>query len=62
MTNLLLYLIRFLHQTTTSHNNSFTRLMLYLIRFLHQTTTFMANTKFKFSCILFVFYIKPQRR
>ena len=34
-----LYLIPFLHQTTTVHNASYTFIELYLIPFLHQTTT-----------------------
>ena len=35
---------------------------LYLILFLHQTTTLELWRRWAISCILFCFYIKPQRR
>ena len=57
-----LYLIPFLHQTTTSTRLSMCRGMLYLIPFLHQTTTSMVQHTSVYSCILFHFYIKPQRK
>ena len=55
-----LYLIPFLHQTTTLLCQKNNARMLYLIPFLHQTTTccrLLARSK---GCILFHFYIKPQ--
>ena len=57
-----LYLIPFLHQTTTSTLTSRLRSWLYLIPFLHQTTTFFASSAAASCCILFHFYIKPQLR
>ena len=57
-----LYLIPFLHQTTTSAFHAWSDNLLYLIPFLHQTTT-IARSKFgSRRCILFHFYIKPQQR
>ena len=56
-----LYLIPFLHQTTTYPMGKFEFLWLYLIPFLHQTTTRMQGVSVSQSCILFHFYIKPQR-
>ena len=56
----LLYLIPFLHQTTTSYNTTPSDLLLYLIPFLHQTTTMMMAKQLLLGCILFHFYIKPQ--
>ena len=34
-----LYIVRFLHQTTTNKTNCYTSNWLYIVRFLHQTTT-----------------------
>ena len=56
-----LYLIPFLHQTTTLHLNDSVGIGLYLIPFLHQTTTSHNQSIFAKRCILFHFYIKPQR-
>ncbi len=58
--NALLYLIPFLHQTTTPPPLCTSPCALYLIPFLHQTTTTTANGYPKNRCILFHFYIKPQ--
>ena len=55
-----LYLILFLHQTTTLRAASYTAATLYLILFLHQTTTHLVAQLDNVSCILFFFYIKPQ--
>ena len=57
-----LYLIPFLHQTTTPSNIHTGDTPLYLIPFLHQTTTLNTSFIHPYSCILFHFYIKPQRR
>ena len=56
-----LYLIPFLHQTTTPLSPGIYIAKLYLIPFLHQTTTRGKFPWFKACCILFHFYIKPQR-
>ena len=58
--NFSLYLIPFLHQTTTPFYTSDCVCVLYLIPFLHQTTTSMNTKSYRLSCILFHFYIKPQ--
>ncbi len=55
-----LYLIPFLHQTTTIISFFRCELSLYLIPFLHQTTTGDSVTLVSSRCILFHFYIKPQ--
>ena len=55
-----LYLIPFLHQTTTTRISPFLKRSLYLIPFLHQTTTHIRRGIAEASCILFHFYIKPQ--
>ena len=57
-----LYLIEFLHQTTTLKTSRKRRASLYLIEFLHQTTTERAARYALFGCILLNFYIKPQPR
>ena len=56
-----LYLIPFLHQTTTVTFRLRLSCKLYLIPFLHQTTTDTPIGERTFCCILFHFYIKPQR-
>ena len=56
-----LYLIEFLHQTTTWRSRSGISLVLYLIEFLHQTTTIAIAPASVHGCILLNFYIKPQR-
>ena len=55
-----LYLIEFLHQTTTTKAQLHPLLRLYLIEFLHQTTTKRSITRMVLCCILLNFYIKPQ--
>ena len=57
-----LYLIPFLHQTTTLSLILMFPVLLYLIPFLHQTTTLLLTAQKQISCILFHFYIKPQLR
>ena len=56
----ILYLIVFLHQTTTSFNTTAGFRKLYLIVFLHQTTTRCLRLRLRCYCILSSFYIKPQ--
>ena len=56
----LLYLIEFLHQTTTHQPREQARPLLYLIEFLHQTTTCLCRILRCKRCILLNFYIKPQ--
>ena len=56
----LLYLIEFLHQTTTLRGEMSAATALYLIEFLHQTTTRPARSAARWCCILLNFYIKPQ--
>ena len=59
-TNISLYCILFLHQTTTLEVDGNPLLELYCILFLHQTTTsFTSSTRFC-GCIASSFYIKPQ--
>ena len=55
-----LYLIPFLHQTTTALPKRYGFGLLYLIPFLHQTTTCYGMSVTNPCCILFHFYIKPQ--
>ena len=55
-----LYLIPFLHQTTTPTCTITILTALYLIPFLHQTTTVDIVESWFECCILFHFYIKPQ--
>ena len=55
-----LYLIEFLHQTTTRIPCIEFRRQLYLIEFLHQTTTAPSLLCTERCCILLNFYIKPQ--
>ena len=55
-----LYLIEFLHQTTTFAKSIVRSPRLYLIEFLHQTTTVISLTMNCERCILLNFYIKPQ--
>ena len=61
MNSSLLYLISFLHQTTTNVSPHFEEVKLYLISFLHQTTTTSTGHQTGCNCILSLFYIKPQR-
>ena len=55
-----LYLIEFLHQTTTFAGRGAACARLYLIEFLHQTTTICSCSHSTCGCILLNFYIKPQ--
>ena len=51
--------------STSNHNTSMVTTCqpsLYLIPFLHQTTTIYHVIRLEFGCILFHFYIKPQRK
>ena len=57
----LLYIVRFLHQTTTSAFWDAERAALYIVRFLHQTTTCTQKDRLRESCISSVSYIKPQQ-
>ena len=56
-----LYIVRFLHQTTTEYGKHTRRPQLYIVRFLHQTTTAKCFGMFSACCISSVSYIKPQR-
>ena len=60
-TDLWLYLIEILHQTTTRLMIPLTVVPLYLIEILHQTTTLLVEIGVTKGCILLKFYIKPQR-
>ena len=55
-----LYIILFLHQTTTYHGLVGPGRHLYIILFLHQTTTKIKQKSVSKSCISSFFYIKPQ--
>ena len=55
-----LYIVRFLHQTTTLSLIVIHSLLLYIVRFLHQTTTAEILHHGMISCISSVSYIKPQ--
>ena len=56
-----LYLLKFLHQTTTFKTKAGMLDSLYLLKFLHQTTTLMALCPCVIGCIFSSSYIKPQR-
>ena len=55
-----LYIVRFLHQTTTRVYQYSHCHQLYIVRFLHQTTTITMFIKVILRCISSVSYIKPQ--
>ena len=57
---LLLYIVLFLHQTTTGKSINSRRAELYIVLFLHQTTTSRMLLSFCPSCISYYSYIKPQ--
>ena len=57
-----LYIVRFLHQTTTIRTHRRSNRELYIVRFLHQTTTMTIYKIFPERCISSVSYIKPQLR
>ena len=59
--NCQLYIILFLHQTTTAGFLEVLNFWLYIILFLHQTTTPLCVTAFYACCISYYSYIKPQR-
>ena len=56
-----LYHIWILHQTTTTPAAHTHGMSLYHIWILHQTTTLDQDDRPPYSCIIFGFYIKPQR-
>ena len=55
-----LYIVLFLHQTTTLSHLLRSWLMLYIVLFLHQTTTNRLICLFCRCCISYYSYIKPQ--
>ena len=55
-----LYIVRFLHQTTTNDVYHYIFSLLYIVRFLHQTTTYRRLVEHELCCISSVSYIKPQ--
>ena len=55
-----LYIVRFLHQTTTIGRKGISHHRLYIVRFLHQTTTHHWYASINTCCISSVSYIKPQ--
>ena len=57
-----LYIVRFLHQTTTQKVSGIIGGRLYIVRFLHQTTTLELEGQHLKSCISSVSYIKPQHK
>ena len=56
-----LYIVLFLHQTTTDADIKRYQLKLYIVLFLHQTTTLAELRSAKTSCISYYSYIKPQQ-
>ena len=60
MPMVVLYIILFLHQTTTLIFTETIRGKLYIILFLHQTTTGLAGECLWSCCISYYSYIKPQ--
>ena len=56
-----LFIIPFLHQTTTAIDGCTHDKRLFIIPFLHQTTTCRCLCSAARRCSLFLFYIKPQR-
>ena len=59
---LMLYIVLFLHQTTTWWQNWKFCLWLYIVLFLHQTTTLWGGIKCSPCCISYYSYIKPQQQ
>mgnify|MGYP006863309243 CR=1 FL=1 len=57
---MLLYIVLFLHQTTTYSYRWLSWCMLYIVLFLHQTTTSLVTRSNPRSCISYYSYIKPQ--
>ena len=56
----MLYIVLFLHQTTTLTLCEYCPMMLYIVLFLHQTTTVFLIGILMLSCISYYSYIKPQ--
>ena len=56
-----MYIVLFLHQTTTCYSFVTKTLELYIVLFLHQTTTIQDGSFFLPSCISYYSYIKPQQ-
>ena len=57
---LVLYIVLFLHQTTTTIRCCPLRYWLYIVLFLHQTTTLAPCALICLRCISYYSYIKPQ--
>ena len=57
-----LYIVLFLHQTTTCYKGDVCKTRLYIVLFLHQTTTRKTTPIFTPCCISYYSYIKPQQR
>ena len=58
----MLFIILFLHQTTTTLPLSTSHTTLFIILFLHQTTTYICASASSKGCLSSCSYIKPQRR
>ena len=56
----MLYIVLFLHQTTTINGDGGKLVPLYIVLFLHQTTTKKRSCIFRSCCISYYSYIKPQ--
>ena len=56
----MLYIVLFLHQTTTWVSSGIFLLSLYIVLFLHQTTTSERVFRARNCCISYYSYIKPQ--
>ena len=56
----MLYIVLFLHQTTTTLTLLLIFRKLYIVLFLHQTTTLPSDSNVYSSCISYYSYIKPQ--
>ncbi len=54
--------ISILHQTTTLGVPEYKSHLLCYISILHQTTTLLSMSTYTRRCVIFLFYIKPQRR
>ena len=57
-----LFIILFLHQTTTRVHDWNKEHRLFIILFLHQTTTRLSNRRLLYCCLSSCSYIKPQLR
>ena len=56
----MLYIVLFLHQTTTHVGTLHKHRKLYIVLFLHQTTTLSMERVRSYRCISYYSYIKPQ--